>query len=57
MDKIIILKTSASFKWIVHIGWSAGVDFLAKNKLSVSLNVKDWGVYLMSGPREEIEMW
>jgi hypothetical protein len=57
VDGIIILKTSASFKWTVHIGWWAKVDFLAKNKLSASLNVKHWVVYLKSGPREEIEMW
>lgn len=33
------------------------MDFLAKNTLSVPLKVKDWGVYLKSGPREEMEMW
>ena len=33
------------------------VDFLVNNTLSVSLNVKVWGVYLKSGPREEMEMW
>ena len=36
--------------------YTAEVDFLAKNTLSVLLNVKDWVVYLKSGPREEVEM-
>lgn len=44
-------------KLTVHGGRGLGVDFLVKNTQSVSLNVKDWVVYLKSGPREEMEMW